>query len=541
MTRCNNLLELAILFMASLFIFTIGLSSQEIISFDSRFYLFALEMWRHGPSIFPMTYENYYPDYPGTATYLIYLSSSIFGALNKLTAVLPSAIAAAATVVMTYLIGTLRDKRWAWNAVFILFLTLTFLKSARSIALDMYPTFLTACCFYLIYSADMQNAKNRVWWIYPLMLLSFAFRGPIGIVIPAAVVGVYYLLQGRIKKMIITGVISALLLMASASLLLLLARHVGGETFMQDVLRMEVVGRMDSHFQPFYFYFTNGTKNYLFAFPLAFLVMFGALGVWLKTRKIDTNMRFLLLCSGWMLVVMVGMSIPGDKKIRYVLPVVPAAALLGAYIFVAEGPRYFEILRMALRKLFLWMPALFVLISLYLWHYTDRHALEFHIHYLRLIPFLLLIQTISIWARIYYGKENPMRDVRALFFAALSFVVMNYAVVEPIELNVDRAREFVAHVESLRLQEHADLVFYRERPDSMPIKYILNMPIESQPVFLENEKQLLDYQRPAYFVTSTSYYDELPQTVSKAYKVIAHDQLGHVAVTVFIKRDKHHE
>src|SRR3990167_2636838 len=71
------------IFLGSLFLFTWGLSDQEVISFDSRFYLFALEMWRHGLSWFPTTYHQPYPDYPALSTIFIYLAAWLAGGLNK--------------------------------------------------------------------------------------------------------------------------------------------------------------------------------------------------------------------------------------------------------------------------------------------------------------------------------------------------------------------------------------------------------------------------------------------------------------------------
>ena len=146
------ILEAIVLFCISMFAFLLGLNNQEIIGFESRFYLFALEMWRHGFSWFPTAYLKPYPDYPVTATLLIYSAAKLLGALSKFAAVLPSAIAAAITVSVTYLIGSLHSKRLGLSAVCFLFLTIMFLKTARSIALDMYPTLATVCCFYLVYS-----------------------------------------------------------------------------------------------------------------------------------------------------------------------------------------------------------------------------------------------------------------------------------------------------------------------------------------------------------------------------------------------------
>src|SRR5687768_3598086 len=71
------------IFILGLMCFTFGLSHQEIIGFEARFYLFALEMFRHGISWFPMTYHHPYPDYPVTSTLFIYGLSQVMGGLNK--------------------------------------------------------------------------------------------------------------------------------------------------------------------------------------------------------------------------------------------------------------------------------------------------------------------------------------------------------------------------------------------------------------------------------------------------------------------------
>ena len=70
MAKLREWFEVLAIFAVSLFIFTWNVSTQEVIGFESRFYLFALEMWRHGLSWFPTTYHKPYPDYPVTSTIL---------------------------------------------------------------------------------------------------------------------------------------------------------------------------------------------------------------------------------------------------------------------------------------------------------------------------------------------------------------------------------------------------------------------------------------------------------------------------------------
>jgi hypothetical protein len=113
---------------------------------------------------------------------------------------------------------------------------------------------------------------------------------------------------------------------------------------------------------------------------------------------------------------------------------------------------------------------------------------------------------------------------------------VNITVVEPVEIYIDRARDFVRTVEIERLRAHAALVFYRERPDSLPIKYLINMPQEELPTFVDSHTALLQVKMPAFFVTSQAYFEELPPDVAAKFHVIAKNTLGHVKVVVFTQR-----
>lgn len=522
----RSALEIISLFFISLFVFLWGLSSQEIITFDSRFYLFALEMWRNGPSWFPTTYHEPYPDYPASSTFLIYLIAKVVGGMNKLVAVLPSAIMAALTLTFTYLIGALNNKKWGMYAVCFLLLTFTFLKSARSISLDMYPAFVTAVCFYLVYRADVYKHYSLVKWVYLLFVIGFVFRGPIGLVIPTGVVCTYYLLNGNIKKCLQIGFTSLAVLIISTLLLLALAYHVGGLVFLHDVLRMEVVGRIDNSFLPPYFYFTAGMTNYALSLPLACLVMIGVFFSFIIKEAL-LHKKFLLQLFGWMLIIMIGMSLPGDKKIRYILPMVPAAALISAYLFVAQQNKYFKFLRTFFVFLFLCLPSIFLAA---LWFIAHHVKLDVALPYLSTSILLAILQLIAI--SLVFLKQH---DLYIVLIATVTFVVIDISIIEPIELYVDKTRDFVTMVEQKRLQQHAQLVFFKERPDGTPIKYLIDMPEEDPVLFIDQEEKLLQFKTPAFFITSVSYFDSLSPSIKKQLHVIAQGKIGHVAVIVFEK------
>ena len=523
-----------LLFVASLALFTIGLSGQEIISFDARFYLFALEMWRNGISWFPTTYGAPYPDYPALSTILVVGSASLFGGLNKFTAVLPSATAAALTVVVTYHIGRLQDKRLGFYAVFMLIGTLAFFKSARAIALDMYPTLITACCFYLVHSATINHQPRRVRWVYPLLALSFVFRGPIGLVMPTGVVCVYYLLAGRFKQFFVVGVKAFVLLLLCVAGLLWLAYQVGGSVFLQEVWRMEVMGRMGEQFLPLSFYFTDSLLSYALAYPFALMAMLVAVCHYFARAERTEASRFLLQLTGWVLVIMLGMSIPGDKKVRYVLPMAPALALLAASVWLNISKDKFSVfLRKLMTCFFLLLPGLFAVATAYAWHISVRYGLSDELPFLSLIIFFVVVQVGGVYG--YFTKDDSAAErlTWVIFSGVLCFVVANLFVIEPVELYVDRTRDFVQGIERLRLEKDAQLVFYRERSDGLPIKYLVNVGDAVQPLFMTNEAQLRQVRKPAVMITSIDYFEDLLTHSTQRYRVIGKGRVGHVEVVVF--------
>lgn len=521
-----------LIFTSSLILFTWGLYNQEIIGFDSRFYLFAQEMLHYGLSWFPTTYAKPYPDYPANGIILIYYLAQLTGTLNKLIAVLPTAICASLTLVMTYLIGAMQSRRWGLYAVFFMLLTLTFLRSARGISLDMYPTLFTTACFYLVYAADKKQSPQLMWGVFPLLFMSFLFRGPIGLIIPTGVVCVYYLMTRNFKRFFISGVVAASILTVCTMSLLMLAQHTGGDAFFYDVLRMQIVGRIDNPYLPRDFYFINSLKMYALAYPVALLVLIGLAfsGEEAKDKK------FILLLFGWMLVVLLGMTIPDDKKERYILEISPAISLMAAYVYFApEDERYFHVLRGLLNLLFLCLPVICLLGLIYLHQYAGTKKLTFNIHFVCMFIVFGALQVANLVIVRRHQDTPAWRETLLLGSASLAFVIATIAIVEPVELYLDKTREFVVTIEAQRQEARAKLVFYKETPDGTSIKYLINMQQQEKPEFIQDQNALLHYPAPAFFVTSADYFLQLPSHVAEQFHIVAHGKLGHVQVVVFEK------
>lgn len=513
------------LFCASLCLFVFGLSSQEVIGFDSRFYLFALEMHRYGLTWFPTTYGQPYPDYPAASIILMQVAAFFLG-MNKLTVILPTAIMAAITVSMTYLIGALRDVRWGWYGALFVLLTVAFFSSARAITLDMYPAAITAICFYLIDKANTEQRKVS-YWFYILLVTSFIFRGPIGLVIPTGVAVIYYLCNKQYKQCVQVGITAFILLVLCTAALLMLANVIGGHAFLTEVLNMEVLGRLEQGV-PRYFYFTAGMTDYALSFPIALFVVIGGVYYVLRGEEF-AEAKYVWLFVAWVLVVLLGMSVPGDKKIRYVLAITPALSLLAAYPFaIRPTQRYFIILRWLGDLFFLIFPGLLLIASAFVQHDLRRRGWDISIP-VSVMIFFGAMQLLSFICYI-----TTIRETGLLPIAVLSFAVMMIGVVEPIILQTEKTRDFVVFAENARANANAGLVFYHENRDGMPIKYLINASV-ADPVFVKGEKSLLTLNTPVFVVTSESYFNDLSPSVIAKFRIVAKGKVGHVDVVVLEK------
>lgn len=522
----NQPTVIAMLFILSLFAFLLGKQGQEVVGFESRFYLFALEMWQHGLRLFPTTYQAPYPDYCSTSTYLIFFLAKLIGHLDKFVAVIPSAIAAGLTLVCTYLIGSLHSKKWGFYACLFLLSTSQFLKTARGITLDIYPALLTTYCFYYIYSHHVQQKTIHLSWLLFCLFLSFLFRGPIGLVIPTGVICFFYFLNKDFKQGMYFGLSALALLLAATGLLLGLAYFEGGISFVQDVLRMQIIGRIDHHAQPIYFYFTQGLKDYFFCFPLAAITVFLAIVAFLQKKSLPYSKACLQILS-WALVIVIGMSFPGEKKIRYILPALPAFALLAAYPLAFAEAKLFTHYNHLIRRLLCVMPGCVLLGLLGVYYYLSKTAILVSLPFLYLGTLFFILQIINFY----------LKDLSSLLLVATcSFLFLFILVVEPIEIYLDRLRDFVVSTEQSREKRGASLIFYQEHPDGFPIKYIINMPKEDHIHYLNRPTDLLHVKETAFIITEKKKYIMLPNEIKQQFNIVTDETAGHVNMVVLKKK-----
>ena len=485
----------------ALVLFIVGNWHQAIIGFDSRFVVFAQEMLRHGPSFFPTTYGQPYADYLATSTLLTWLLSLPFGQVTSLTAWLPTSIASALIVTLVYRLTAPYSTRWGLLSIAMLLLSSTFISETRAVSLDQMLAAIALTVFYLGYAHDHFGAAKRLHWLFLLVILGFAVRGPIGLVIPTGVLCSYYLINRQWRQLFTFGVLALALLVACVGLLLLLAKLSGGEDFMQDVIRMQFLGRMDGTegSSGVLYYFTSSMGNYALAYPLALLVLVAV--VIGGRRAPDPALKLVVYCAAAGLLVMLGLSVPQAKKARYILPMLPMAAIIAAYPFQVTQGRLFAALRGLMLGIWTLLPALLVIGLV-----VARKRYPAQLDNLGLIFTLLgVLQGLALLSLL----KARLRTLGPAFAAVLALWSTYIVVVEPLERTLYDTRTFTLAVKAHIMQQPAPVVLHGLGKDAKAIKFMVNFNCDKVPLFTQSPADLAPLQGPAWLVMSAQDFEKL--------------------------------
>ncbi|MGF6127739.1 4-amino-4-deoxy-L-arabinose transferase-like glycosyltransferase [Pseudomonas frederiksbergensis] len=488
----------------ALLLFMAGVYQQAAIGFDSRFVLFAQEMLRHGPTLFPTTYGQPYADYSALSTLFVWLLSLPFGQVNAFSAWLPSALAGAAIVMLMYRLLAPYSTRWALLSIALLLLTNTFVTETRAVSQDLMLAAVAFSVFYLGYAADHFGAPRRWLLIFALLLLGFGVRGPIGLVVPTGMLCSYFLLDRQWQRLFAFGLVAAGLLVVCVGLLLLLAKISGGPAFMQDVIRMQFMGRMDGSegVSGSLYYFTSSMGNYALAYPLALLAL-AALFL-TNPREAGPPLRLVQYCAAAGLIVMVGLSIPQAKKARYLLPMLPMAAIIAAYPFQVMHGRLFGVLRGLMQGVWLVIPGLLI-VGLFVGQRRFPGVLT------SLTSILIVLGVLQLIALAAFLRPAWRAQVLA-FSAVLGLWSVYILVFEPVERQLYDTRSFSRAAFTLVQQEPAPLVLFGMGKDAKAIKFMVNIEQDLQPVFSESVQELETVAAPAWVMMDLGDYNAMKGT-----------------------------
>ncbi|OLF55790.1 ArnT family glycosyltransferase [Pseudomonas chlororaphis] len=503
--------EMSGIFLLALFLFTFGIWDQPAQGFDGRWWLFLQEMFRHGASLFPTTYGEPYPDYPSTATWFSYGFAQLFGAPNQLANILPTALASAGVLALLYRLLAPFDRHWALLAVLLTALTTQLLEKSRSVCLDQMVSLLCLGCFYLLHSGERMGSKWRQYAIFPLFVVAFAIRGPLGLIEVCGVACVFWALgplrePGNgwrlLSKVLVHGAIGLFLLGACWWSLMQLAQFSGGEAFASQVYHMQVGGRLDESGEPFYFYFQLSLYRYFPVVPLALATLFVLRRLW-PARHTDERVQLLVRLAACGLMILLGLSLPHFKRAYYILPMVPMFAAVAAYGLLNPRRWLFGVQRFYLGLVAL-LPALCAVALLVCRHSWQKHGYWPAISLPLTIAVFFGLQVLALhgWQSL---RGSPAR--RLVLLSLLALAAQWWLLVKVIEPAKDLqfdTRGFVTQVEQMRTENRGTLVFFNLGKDTWAVRYMMNLGRDEQPLFIgrDDRARLASLPRPAWVIVA---------------------------------------
>jgi 4-amino-4-deoxy-L-arabinose transferase-like glycosyltransferase len=291
-----------------------------------------------------------YTDKPPLFFWFIAFSSFLWQGFSSFSVRFPSALFGTLTVLLTYFLGRrLYSSRSGFLSGLILATSVEFAYLATRANIDATLTFFTTAALFCLsewYPWKEQNEKtpagirrHSIYGFYISMALATVTKGPVGFILPL-LVSLFYLLVSRDwKKMKAMKLLPGMLLFA----VLVLAWYLpavwkGGQVYLNETLFKHTLNRYSegwSHVRPFYYFFIN--------FPADFLPWFvflpGAI-VYGFSRKEPEKRKAFLFCFVWFTVIFMFFTLSKGKRVLYLLPLYPAAALMvGMFVddFLSEA------------------------------------------------------------------------------------------------------------------------------------------------------------------------------------------------------------
>jgi 4-amino-4-deoxy-L-arabinose transferase-like glycosyltransferase len=297
---------------------------------EGRYAEIPREMLELGDYITPhLNYVKYF-EKPPLLYWMNALSFRVFG-LNEFAARFFCALCGLLTVLLVYHAGRkLFDRRSGLLAALTLGTSAGFVAQSRVVLTDIPLTlFITAAfLFFLIASRDDEPRKGLYWYLfYGAAALAMLSKGLIGIVLPGGVAFFYLLFSGRwrlLREMrLFTGILLFLLICAPWFIAVSLKNPEFPHFFFIREHFQRFTSKIHHRYQPLW-YFIPVLLGCLL--PWTLFLPTTLRRFWRERRSHGSDERLYLLV--WAGLVFAFFSVSDSKLIPYILPVLPALALL---------------------------------------------------------------------------------------------------------------------------------------------------------------------------------------------------------------------
>jgi len=324
-----------VLLLLGYFLFYHNMGDRYIWSPDEDEYaLVNREMVEDGHWIYPTANGKPYSIKPPLFNWIGSFFSLLNGEVTEFTSRLPSTLAAMAGVIAIFFHGQmLFGRRAGFLSAVVLATSPLYIEFARWIQINMISTMLlsvTLAFFYWGYTNERKR-KTAYLLMYVPMGLGTLNMGPVNVVMPAIVIGLYLLAMRDFRHILrlrlIWGTVIYLLIVAPWYVTVSL-----GEGYAEGLLVTTNFTRYFGHFshaRPFYYYFTTTPPYFL---PWI-LYLPGAVYLYFFHQTGKDDRRKLLFPLIWAAGLFIFFSISRTKRSEYLLPIFPAMALMVGYLF----------------------------------------------------------------------------------------------------------------------------------------------------------------------------------------------------------------
>lgn len=314
----------------------------------------AVDILNTGNWVLPSGYADEFAYKPPFMHWFIAAFSLLSGHVTEATSRLPSALGLVGIAMLFF--SFLYKRKERYTALLATLLMLTSFEMHRSgieARVDMFLSFFMVLALIQFYKWEEKRLIGFPWLISFAMAGAALVKGPVGILLPTMVFGIYLLL---LQKYSLGRIVVKCIIVAIPSLMLALVWYVtayqqGGERFLKLVFA-ENFGRflgMDKaalgisydlgHKGPFWYYipalFLGFMPWSLIVLPGLFVVPFRKIGNSIRRTKLSTILKKIseldrvTLFSVIVLLVITGFyAIPSSKRSVYIIPVYPFAAYL---------------------------------------------------------------------------------------------------------------------------------------------------------------------------------------------------------------------
>ena len=330
------------LFLAVVALYFYGLGHLPFVGPDEpRYAEVAREMFLRRDLITPTLGGHPWFEKPALLYWMMIGSFAVFG-VSEWAARLGPAISGLLTIASVYWIGHRvelkglgENKNLGVLAALVAASSAGMIVFSRGASFDIVLTMSITMALGLFLAAEVENTDKRRWLLagfYCFVGLSLLAKGLVGIVIPFGVVFAYYLMRRtlprrQISLSLIWGIPLALVV-AAVWYGPVIARN--GWPFIDQFIIQHHFARYVSnkyhHPQPIYFYLLVIILLTLPWTPFLAEALIGARS-W-QWRADDAENRFRVFALAWLVVPIVFFSFSESKLPAYILPSVPAAALL---------------------------------------------------------------------------------------------------------------------------------------------------------------------------------------------------------------------